>query len=174
MSLLAPVRASHSHPTPSRQPPTVCLERRGSGPRLGLRRPASPRMGTSPNVARMDSARSRGPGLGLRAPAGPRGGTPPPGRSRSAAVERGRATGYAAARKRGGRRFESGRGLCKKRRMSGLFRSGELDSRRTCDGYGALDGAFRKERPAFAGLSFLVSRSAVYGPGGGGKQNVDA
>jgi hypothetical protein len=36
--------------------------------------------------------------------------------------------------------------------------------------YGALNGAFRKERPAFAGLSFLNSRCAVYGP----KQNVDA
>src|SRR5436190_16103374 len=35
-----------------------------------------------------------------------------------------------------------------------------------------LNGASRKERPAFAGLSFLVSRRAVYGPGGGGKQNV--
>jgi len=34
---------------------------------------------------------------------------------------------------------------------------------------GALNGAFRKERPAFAGLSFLVCRCAVYG-----KQNVEA
>ncbi len=54
------------------------------------------------------------------------------------------------------------------------FGSERLASRRTCRGMEPLNGTFRKERPAFAGLSFLVSRRAVYGPGGGGKQNVDA
>src|SRR6266508_4277382 len=46
-----------------------------------------------------------------------------------------------------GRRFESVRGLCKKRRTSALSRSDRLAPRRTCGGYGAVYGAFASPRP---------------------------
>ena len=74
---------------------------------------------------------------------------------------------------RRGLRFESGRGLCKSaacRRFS--FRLDLHDRQRAVAMEPFVEPSGGKTRTT--GLSPLVSRSAVYGPGGGGKQKLDA
>src|SRR6266480_3493336 len=51
-----------------------------------------------------------------------------------------------------------------KARVPGLFGSDRLSRCRMCAGYGARHGAFRKERPALAGLSFLSFAVRPYPP----------